>query len=369
MVVDKHSTGGVGDKTTLAFLPLLAGIGMDAPAGGIRIAKLSGRGLGFTGGTIDKLEAIPGFTTDLPNQRFKEQVATLGMAISSQTPDLAPADGRMYTMRDVTATVQSIPLITASVMSKKIAAGAKVIVLDIKFGCGAFMETLEEARLLAEACREVGKRLGRHVSTVISSMEQPLGNAIGHTLEVLEVIALLSGKGPADLEALCLLLGAVALLQAGYADTLEAGETLLKERIQSGKALAAFYRLVEAQGGNPACLAQPSLFPTARIQTPIQAKHSGYVSRVDARDVARAAKLVGAGRTIKADTIDPAVGVIVHKKVSDAVQPGDLLATLHANADPSESVHASAALETLSAAFDITPYAVAPLKLIEEVVY
>jgi pyrimidine-nucleoside phosphorylase len=355
VVVDKHSTGGVGDKTTLALIPMLA-------AAGVNVAKLSGRGLGFTGGTIDKLEAIPGFQVTLSSQQFMAQVKRLGMAISSQTGDLAPADGKMYALRDVTATVQSVPLIAASVISKKIAAGADVIVLDIKYGRGAFMETLEDAKKLAFTCREVGQRLGRSISTVISAMNQPLGFAVGHSLEVLEIVELLRGKGPADLEKLCLQLGAVALVGAGVAETVEAGERLLKAKIDDGSALEKFKSLITAQGGDLGFMTDPSLLPQPEKILMLPASQGGYVASIDALEVAKAAKLVGAGRTTKDAPIHLGVGVLLHKKVGDPVNPGETLVELYAGkADPFE------AMNTLKNAFTFSIAPVTPAPLVEEI--
>lgn len=355
VVVDKHSTGGVGDKTTLALIPMLA-------TAGVKIAKLSGRGLGFTGGTIDKLESIPGFKVSLSNQEFVKQIQQIGMAISSQTGDLAPADGKMYALRDVTATVESIPLIAASVVSKKLAAGTNVIVLDIKYGRGAFMKTLDDAKNLAHTCREVGKRLGKSISTVISSMNQPLGYAIGHSLEVLETVQLLKGEGPVDLEALCLELGAVALVGAGVSRTLEEGQALLRENLHNGQALEKFRELVVAQGGDPEFMQDASLLPQPDRVVMVPATETGYVAEIDSLGVAMAAKMVGAGRTTKESPIHLGVGVLLHKKVGDAVKPGETLVELYADdRDHSEAV------DTLKAAFTYSAQPVTPPPLIEEV--
>lgn len=329
-VIDKHSTGGVGDKVTLVLLPLLA-------AAGLKIAKLSGRGLGFTGGTIDKLEAIPGFQTALSNEAFCAQLKTLGLALSSQTPELAPADARTYALRDVTATVESIPLIAASVVSKKIAAGADVIELDIKVGRGAFMKNEAEALELARVCREVGERLGRPIATVISRMDQPLGFAVGNALEVAEAIQTVRGKGPKDLTELCLALGAQLMVKAGMAETEEAGCLRLVELMENGEAIEMFRRWVAAQGGDVRVIDEPGLLPQARHRIPVLATSAGYVSDIDPIAVAQAALDVGAGRKAKADAILPGVGVVLHKKVGDAVEPGECLADLHADeANPVE---------------------------------
>ncbi len=356
VVVDKHSTGGVGDKTTLALIPLLA-------CCGVKVAKLSGRGLGFTGGTIDKLEAIPHFKVSLSGIEFVEQIQKLGMAISSQTADLAPADGKMYALRDVTATVASIPLIAASVISKKIAAGADVIVLDIKYGKGAFMSDLAEAKELAFACREVGKRLGKSISTVISAMNQPLGLAIGHSLEVIEIVHLLNGKGPKDLEDLCVRLGAVALVCAGTHPTLDSAESDLRSKIHDGSALAKFKELIKAQKGDVSILDDFSQLPQPDRVLMVPSTEAGYIANIDALEIAKSAKMVGAGRLTKADPINLGVGVILRKKIGDPVKVGETLVELHAG----DKDHRDA-LEVLKAAFTFSTEPVTPPSLIEEVI-
>lgn len=355
VVVDKHSTGGVGDKTTLALIPMLA-------TAGVKVAKLSGRGLGFTGGTIDKLEAIPNFKTSLSGIEFVEQIQKLGMAISSQTADLAPADGKMYALRDVTATVASIPLIAASVISKKIAAGADVIVLDIKYGAGAFMETLEDAKTLAYTCREIGKRLGRSISTVISAMNQPLGYAIGHSLEVIEIINLLQGKGPQDLEDLCVRLGGVTLVCAGTYPSLEAAEESLRRELHDGTAFAKFKELVKAQKGDLASIEDFSLLPQPDRVVMVPSPEAGYIADIDALEVAKSAKMVGAGRLTKDSPINLGVGVVLRKKVGDKVKVGDTLVELYAD----DKDHREA-LAVLKEAFRFSPDPVTPPPLIEEV--
>ncbi|MBS1994732.1 MAG: thymidine phosphorylase [Cyanobacteria bacterium SZAS LIN-2] len=328
VIGDKHSTGGVGDKTTLVFVPLLA-------AAGIPMAKLSGRGLGHTGGTIDKLEAIPGFKVDISTEQFIEQVGKIGMAIAGQTAELAPADGRIYAMRDVTGTVESIPLIAASVMSKKLAAGANLIILDVKCGPGAFMETEEKAVELAKTMAAVGRILKRPVLAVVTDMEQPLGMAVGHTTEVIEAIETLKGKGPEDLRELCLELGSLALVEAGKAkDTAEAREKLQK-LISSGEALKTFATLIKAQGGDAKVLDDYSLLPTAKMTKEFLVPGSGkkWVSALDGRKVAEACKLMGAGRAKKGDPINMAVGVVLKAKVGDTVNGGDALATIYCDSE------------------------------------
>lgn len=355
VVVDKHSTGGVGDKTTMALIPLMA-------CAGVKVAKLAGRGLGYTGGTIDKLESIPGFQVSLSSAQFMKQVQQIGMAISSQSADLAPADGKMYALRDVTATVASIPLIAASVISKKIAAGADVIVLDIKYGKGAFMQSLEEAKELAFTCREVGKRLGRSISTVISAMNQPLGFAIGHSLEVQETVKLLKGEGPADLEALCLTLGGIALTCAGVSPTTEEAEAVLKQAIHDGSALEKFRELVIAQKGDPYFLNDPSLLPQPDRVLMIPAAEAAYIADIDALKVAQAAKMVGAGRLTKESPIHLGVGVLLHKKIGDAVKAGETLVELYSD----DKDHWDA-LAVLKSAFVFSKEPVTPPALVEEI--
>ena len=321
--VDKHSTGGVGDKTTLIVAPLLA-------AAGVKVAKLSGRGLGFTGGTIDKLEAIPGFQTQLSTQQFLDQLDSIGLAISSQTSQLAPADATMYALRDVTATVDSIALIAASVVSKKIASGASTIVLDIKCGRGAFMKTLEEAQQLASTCRSIGQQLGRTILTVISSMEEPLGLAVGHSVEIAEVIQTLKGEGPKDLEALCLTLAGLALVGAGHADSIEAAEDYLRTLLTNGKALDKFKALIQSQGGDIDVLDDPSMMPQPERINLLLAKEAGIIQHIDSLKVAQTVKLLGGGRQTKLDTLNLGVGVVLHKKVGDTVEAGETIAELYA---------------------------------------
>lgn len=321
-VVDKHSTGGVGDKATLVLVPLLA-------ACGVKVAKLSGRGLGFTGGTIDKLEAIPGFQTALDNEALITQVNDIGMAISSQTPNLAPADGKMYALRDVTATVDSIPLIAASVVSKKIATGADVVVLDIKVGQGAFMTNLADAEALAQWCRDIGQRLGKTFCTVITRMDEPLGNAVGHSLEVLETLDALRGGGPSDLLAVVDTLGGVALQAAGIAHSLEAGKALIAEKRTNGEGLAAFEQLVAAQGGEATALTSASQLPQPERIRVFPAEKTGVIQQIDALKIAQAAKVLGAGRTKKTDTIDLGVGIRLLKHIGDEVTEGEGVVEIH----------------------------------------
>jgi len=322
--VDKHSTGGVGDKTTLVLIPLLA-------AAGLVVAKLSGRALAHTGGTIDKLESIPGFRTDLSREEFLHLVARSGLALADHTADMVPADRLLYELRDVTSTVDSLPLIVASIMSKKIASGARGIVLDVKTGSGAFLPRLEDSRRLAQALVSIGTRLGRRTAALITDMSQPLGHQVGNALEVREAIETLKGQGPADLETLVCELGAELLLFAGRASDRATAVSTLQELLRDGRALAKFREMVRNQGGNPAVVDDPSILPPAREVVAVVSPRSGTVARVDALSIGRAANLLGAGRFVKEDRVDPAVGVELVHKVGDAVAKGDRLAVLHVN--------------------------------------
>ncbi len=322
--VDKHSTGGVGDTTTLILVPLVA-------ACGVPVAKMSGRGLGHTGGTLDKLEAIEGFHIELTEQQFVKQVNDLKLAVIGQSGNLTPADKKLYALRDVTATVDSIPLIASSIMSKKIAAGADAIVLDVKTGEGAFMKTHEDAKALAESMVAIGKQVGRDTMAVISDMSQPLGYAIGNALEVKEAIDTLNGVGPEDLTELCLVLGSKMIVVGGKADSIEDAREMLKAVIADGSALDLFGKLIEAQGGNGQIVHEPTLLPTASYQINVPATSSGYVTKMDADDIGIAAMLLGAGRATKEDTIDLAVGIVLTKKIGEYIAEGDTLAVIHSN--------------------------------------
>ncbi|MCA0754480.1 pyrimidine-nucleoside phosphorylase [Paenibacillus sp. N4] len=329
--VDKHSTGGVGDKTTLILAPLVASVG-------VPVAKMSGRGLGHTGGTIDKLEAIEGFRTELSRERFIAQVNDIGLAVIGQSGNLAPADKKLYALRDVTATVESIPLIASSVMSKKIAAGADAIVLDVKTGSGAFMKSLEHSEQLAKAMVDIGTEVGRKTAAVISDMDQPLGYAVGNALEVREAIDTLKGNGPEDLTELCITLGAHMVVLGGKAENVEEAKELLRGQITSGAALSKFKAFIAAQGGNEAIADDPSGLPQAAVRLDVTAESDGYVQAIEAEQLGLAAMLLGAGRATKEAAIDYAVGLVLRKKVGDPVQAGETLAVLHVR-DRSESVN------------------------------
>jgi pyrimidine-nucleoside phosphorylase/thymidine phosphorylase len=322
--VDKHSTGGVGDKTTLVLAPLVA-------AAGVPVAKMSGRGLGHTGGTVDKLESIPGLNVVLEPAAFIKQVRRVGAAVVAQTGHLAPADKKLYALRDVTATVDSVPLIASSVMSKKIAAGADAIVLDVKVGSGAFMRDAENAFELARAMVEIGSQVGRRTVALITDMDQPLGRTVGNALEVQEAIDTLKGHGPEDLQELCLSLGSVMLLLAGKAEDVEGGREILSELLRSGRALDKFGEMITAQGGDARVLREYGTLPAAQIKEEVLSPSGGYVQAIHAERIGRAAMILGAGREKKESRIDLAVGVVLNKKVGDQVNAGETLALLHAN--------------------------------------
>lgn len=322
LTVDKHSTGGVGDKTSLVLGPMVSAAGMP-------VAKMSGRGLGFSGGTIDKLESIQGMRTELSSTEFRQALQQIGMVIVAQSADLAPADKRLYALRDVTGTVESIPLIAASVMSKKLAAGADCIILDVKCGQGAFMQTLEQARALAHTMVAIGQHAGRHVAATISTMEQPLGLAIGNALEVKEAIATLQGHGPADLVELCVTLGGKLATLAGKAPDLEAGQALMHQVLASGRAWEQFCRFVTYQGGNLQQLQHPEYLPQAPIVAPLLAPSSGWVATIDGMELGYALNDLGGGRRTKEDVIDPAVGFVLQAKVGDWVEAGQPLLFIH----------------------------------------
>ncbi|WP_088035682.1 pyrimidine-nucleoside phosphorylase [Evansella clarkii] len=324
--VDKHSTGGVGDTTTLVLAPLVA-------AAGVPVAKMSGRGLGHTGGTIDKLESIPGFSVEITNEEFTGLVNKNKAAVIGQTKNLTPADKKLYGLRDVTATVNSIPLIASSIMSKKIASGADAIVLDVKTGAGAFMKELSDSRELAETMVKIGRNLERKTSAVISDMSQPLGFAVGNALEVKEAIDTLKGEGPEDLTDLCLTLGSHMVVLAEKAENLEDAREMLEELISSGKALSQFKVFAEAQGGDPSVIDNPEKLPSAEFQIEVKAEKDGFISGIVADKIGTAAMMLGAGRATKDSEIDLSVGIVLNKKIGDSVKAGESLATLHANTE------------------------------------
>jgi pyrimidine-nucleoside phosphorylase len=352
LVVDKHSTGGVGDKVSLVLTPVLA-------ASGLLVGKMSGRGLGFTGGTLDKLESIPGFHSDLTVEEFKDQLRRVGIVLASQTGDLAPADGKLYALRDVTGTISSLPLIVGSVMSKKIAGGADAIVLDVKVGSGAFMKTVDAAVELAEEMVKIGTQLGRRVVALISDMNQPLGRAVGNALEVREAIDTLHGEGPEDFREHCLRVASEMLALVDQAETPEAGRAMAEEAIETGAAWGKFVDLIEAQGGDRSFIESPDRLPSAEIVEPLPAPSDGYLHKVNAAEVGLAIVDLGGGRTKKGEAIDHAVGVVTHKKVGDLVAAGEPLLTIHAN-DPQKL---SEARERLKAAYTVGPESVDPLPL------
>ncbi|MFT9370613.1 pyrimidine-nucleoside phosphorylase [Paenibacillus polymyxa] len=347
--VDKHSTGGVGDTTTLVLAPLVAAL--DIP-----VAKMSGRGLGHTGGTIDKLEAIAGFHVEITKDEFVDLVNRSKIAVVGQSGNLTPADKKLYALRDVTATVNSIPLIASSIMSKKIAAGSDAIVLDVKTGAGAFMKTVEDAKELAHAMVSIGNNVGRKTMAVISDMSQPLGLAIGNSLEVKEAIDTLRGEGPKDLEELCMALGSQMVFLAGKADSLENAEEKLKEVIRNGKALEKFKEFIANQGGDASVVDHPERLPQAQYLIEVPAKQDGVVAEIVADEIGTAAMLLGAGRATKESEIDLAVGLMLNKKVGDAVQKGDSLVTIHANREDVDQV-----LEKIYANIRIADHAEAPV--------
>lgn len=329
--VDKHSTGGVGDTTTLILAPLVASLG-------VPLAKMSGRGLGHTGGTIDKLEAIPGFHVEITNEAFIDLVNKNKVAVIGQSGNLTPADKKLYSLRDVTATVNSIPLIASSIMSKKIASGADGIVLDVKTGAGAFMKDLNDAKELAHAMVSIGNKVSRNTMAVISDMSQPLGYAIGNALEVKEAIETLQGKGPEDLTELCLTLGSQMVVLAEKAKNIDEARQLLQEALANGKAFEKFKQFLESQGGNAEVADNPELLPQAKFKIDLPAKSAGKVAAIVADEIGTAAMMLGAGRATKESQIDLSVGIVLHKKIGDPVTEGESLLTIHSNQENVEQV-------------------------------
>lgn len=356
-IIDKHSTGGVGDKITLLFLPLTA-------AAGLYSAKLSGRGLGHTGGTIDKLESIPGFRTDLNVEEFKQKVKENHTAIAAQTLSLAPADGKLYALRDVTSTVDIIPLIASSVVSKKVASGANHIILDVKYGSGAFIKTKKDAEKLSEIMVETGKRLNRNICAVISSMEQPLGRAVGNSVEVIEVIEFLKGNIEPDLKELTYILCHKAFEKSGKFKTKEESYKYLDELINSGKALEKFKEIIIAQNGDPSVIDDYSKFPQASVKHEVKSLKTGYVNNIDALKIAKACKNVGAGREKKTDTPDFSAGIYLTTKYSEPVREGETVAVIYTN--KFETV--KEAQDLILDAFDITEKEPENISLIHKII-
>lgn len=322
--VDKHSTGGVGDKTSLVVGPLVASLG-------IKFAKMSGRGLGHTGGTLDKLEAIPGYNINVSEENFIKQVNKIGIALVGQTGELAPADKKLYALRDVTGTVESIPLIASSIMSKKLASGADAICLDVKVGNGAFMKNVEDASKLATLMVNIGKNCGKDMTAILTNMEEPLGLAVGNSLEVIEAIHTLNGNGPKDFTELCLEVAAHLVLAAKLVKTIDEAKVLLQKQIDNKEGLKTLAKLVEAQGGDASYIYHPEKFKSAKYVIQVLAEEDGYVSHIDALTIGNAAMMLGAGRGKIGDSIDHSVGIVLAKKVNDKVCKGDVLAVLYSN--------------------------------------
>ncbi|MFN3491229.1 MAG: thymidine phosphorylase, partial [Anaerolineales bacterium] len=355
LAVDKHSSGGVGDKTSIAVMPIVA-------ACGLPVGKMSGRGLGFSGGTLDKLESIKGYRVDLSTDEFKKQLKEKGIVLTGQSLDLAPADGKFYALRDVTGTVPSLPLIASSIMSKKIAAGAQAIVLDVKVGLGAFMETLDEARELANLMVDIGHLAGRKTVALLSDMNQPLGEAVGNALEVIEAIQTLQGKGPKDFYEHCLHVASHVLALGQKAKDLDEARKMAEKSISDGSGLEKLKVLVQAQGGDVSYVDDTSKFEKAKIVEVVNAPRSGNISQVNARSVGEAAVALGAGRAKKGDPIDYAVGFLIRKKVGDKVEKGEPLFEIHAN----DKAKLEEAREAVLSAFQFSEQPVPPLPLFYE---
>lgn len=355
--VDKHSTGGVGDKTSLVLGPMVAALG-------VSVAKMSGRGLGHTGGTIDKLESFTGFTTALSKDTFIKNVNEIGIAIAGQTADLAPADKKLYALRDVTGTVDQMSLIASSIMSKKLASGADAIVLDVKTGDGAFMKTLEDSVALAEAMVSIGKLAGKKMAAIISDMDQPLGNAVGNILEVKEAIDTLKGHGPKDLEELVLTLGSYMVVAAEKADTIEEARRMLEETLRDGTAFEVFRKFVVAQGGCEEEVLHPKKLPVAKYVEDVVADNDGYVAKIQTEEIGRISLLLGGGRETKESEIDLTVGVVLNKKRGDKVEAGDVLATIHAN----DKCKLAEAKKRLLASYTLSKYQISKEPIIKTII-
>jgi pyrimidine-nucleoside phosphorylase len=356
-VLDKHSTGGVGDKTTLVVTPIVS-------ANRIAVGKMSGRGLGFTGGTLDKMESIPGFRVDLTTDEFRKQLLEQGIVLTGQTADLAPADGKLYSLRDVTGTVPSVPLIASSVMSKKVAGGANAVVLDVKVGLGAFMETVDQALELAELMVQIGSQADRKVVALISDMNQPLGDAVGNSIEVREAIATLQGAGPQNFHEHCLVVASHMLLLGGKTNSFEEAYALSEQVIQDGSAFSKFKDLVIAQGGDVSYVDDPGKLPLAQERLEVGAPMAGYISQIHAGEVGLTAMELGAGRAQKSDPVDHSVGIEIMHNVGDRVDEGELLFTVYAK----NAEQAQAASERLLAAHEISDKPVDALPLFYETI-
>jgi pyrimidine-nucleoside phosphorylase len=351
---DKHSTGGVGDKTSLVLGPMVA-------ACGVKVAKMSGRGLGHTGGTLDKMEAIPGMKIAIPEAQFMRQVNEVGLAIVGQTGHLVPADKKLYSLRDVTGTVESIPLIASSVMSKKLASGSDTILLDVKFGSGAFMKDLASARELARTMVDIGDGLNRDTRAILTDMEQPLGLAVGNALEVKEAIATLHGKGPRDLIELCLEAGSIMLEQAKVVDDLKKGRKLLEKAIADGSAFNKLKEMVKGQGGDVSYIENPEKFPLSKYVVEIRSEDEGYVKRIEALEIGESAMRLGAGRETYDDVIDMSAGIVLAKKVGDFVKVGDVLCVVHTNKDDFAAI-----LEDIRHSFKLSKEKLNPLPIVHD---
>lgn len=356
-VVDKHSSGGVGDKVTIVLMPIIASLG-------IPVAKMSGRGLGFTGGTIDKLESIPGYNTEIPVEKFIEIVKKTGISVIGQTANLAPADKKLYALRDTISCVGSMPLIASSIMSKKIAAGAEKIVLDVTVGSGAFMRTKEEATKISKLMKEIGTLAGRETVCVLTNMDEPLGKAVGNTLEILETIECLKGNIPEDIKEIILGIGSQIIKLAGEGDNLEENKNKILENISNGKAYNKFLELISSQGGDINYIENPEKFEKAKYIIPVISEQSGYISQIDARTVGEISVELGAGRVRKEDSIDHAVGIIVERKIADKIEKGETLAYIHAN----DEEKGKEAARKLKETYKITNQEVEPEKYILDII-
>ena len=355
--VDKHSTGGVGDKTSLVVGPMVA-------ACGAKVVKMSGRGLGHTGGTLDKLESIPGMQIAISQEDFFKQVNEIGLSIVGQTGHLVPADKKLYALRDVTATVESIPLIASSIMSKKLASGSDAILLDVKFGSGAFMKTLEDAQVLARTMVNIGKGLGRDTRAILTDMDQPLGLAVGNSLEVKEAIETLHGKGPKDFVELCFEASAIMLEQAGIVKTKEEAMPMLRRVIEDGSAFEKLVQMVEHQHGDASYIRDPSKFEVSKNIIEVKAETSGYVRRIDSLEIGESAMRLGAGRETMQDTIDMSAGIVLNKKVGDKVEKGDVLCVAYTNKENTEQI-----INDIRESFKLDKEEVKTLPIVHDYIY